>query len=233
MIKVVCFDFFNTLAYFYPSREETYPNICRDLGISVTPEAIGESLPKADAYWRAENYKSRISDREQKEKFAVYAEYGVRILKGAGVEITSDIGLQILAKASQVGFKFELYEDSLPTLEVLKKRGFKLGLLSNVGQDIDSDCQELGLEPLLDFKVTSFEVGFDKPHPEIFLAALKKAAVTPEEIIYVGDQYDQDILGARNVGIKAILIKRNGSPTSTYDCPVISSLPQLAEYLPT
>lgn len=230
MIKAVCFDFFNTLAYFDPPRDKTYSDIAAELGIKVTPEAIAQSLPQADAYWRSENFKSLIREREQKEKFAVYSEYGLHILKGAGAEATPDQALQMLAKAFSIGFKFISFDDALPILKYLKGRNLKVGVISNIGEEIDSNCIELGFDPYLDFKVTSFEVGYDKPRPEIFQLALDKAGVKAYEAIYIGDQYDQDILGARAVGMKAVLIDRNHT-SKKYDCPVITTLLQVTDYI--
>ena len=103
------------------------------------------------------------------------------------------------------------------------------GLISNVGQEIDSYCMELGFEPFLDYKVTSFEVGYDKPRPEIFQLALDKAGVKANESVFIGDVYEQDILGARDVGMKPILISRNG--TATNDCIVISDLSQVLNHV--
>jgi putative hydrolase of the HAD superfamily len=90
---------------------------------------------------------------------------------------------------------------------------------------------KLGLRPYLNFKVTSAEVGYDKPRPEIFLAALKKADAKPAEALYIGDQYQIDILGAHGVGIKALLIDRNDYFPDITDCPRIRSLNEITQYI--
>jgi len=228
MIKAVCFDFFNTLAYFDPPRDKTYADIANELGVNSTPEGVAEALPAADAYWRTENFKAPIRQREQEGKIAVYTEYGIRIL--AGTNATPDQALQMLAKAFEIGFVFKAFEDALPALKLVKYKKLTAGLISNVGQEIDSYCTDLGFDPYLDFKVTSFEVGYDKPRPEIFQLALDKAGVKADEAVYIGDQYDQDILGARAVGMKAVLIDRNHT-SKKYDCPVITTLLQLTDYI--
>ncbi len=231
MIKVVCFDFFNTLATYDPPREQAYVNVCRELGIEVEAKALFHALPAADMYYRDENWRSPIDKRPQEEMLAFWAEYAARALGGAGVEATPEIALQILAKLRQYDWKFKIYDDSLPTLEELKNRGLGLGLISNVAQDMEATYKELGLQPYLAFKVTSAEVGCDKPRPEIFLAALKKAKVKPEEAIYVGDQYDLDIVGARGVGMEAILIDRNDYFPDITDCPRIRRLTEIVQHI--
>lgn len=228
MIKTVYFDFFNTLAYFDPPREITYSAIARELGVDATPEGVEAALPKADDYWRMENYKSPIQQRKEDDKIAAYKEYGIRIL--AGTNATRDQALQMLARTFVKGFAFKSFDDSVEALKLVKTKNLSAGVISNVRQEIDTYCRELGFEPYLDFKVTSFEVGYDKPRPEIFQMALSKAGVKASEAMYIGDQYNQDVVGARGVGMKAILIDRKRRPQS-YDCPVINSLSQLSEYI--
>jgi HAD superfamily hydrolase (TIGR01549 family) len=227
MIKAVFFDFFNTLAYFDPPREDTYSCIAADLGVKVTPAMITAALPEADAYWRAENFKKPVRRREQDDKIAVYKEYGVRILAGTGA--TPEQALQMLATAFSRGWVFKSFPDSLPALKLVKQRKLVTGLISNVGQEIDSYCRELGFEPYLDYKVTSFEVGFDKPRPEIFQLALNRAGVRAAESVFVGDVYEQDIVGARGVGMKPVLINRDGA--ASYDCIVITDLSRVLDHL--
>ena len=231
MIKAVCFDLYNTLAHYEPPREELHTDACRELGIEVELKVIAKSLPAADMFWREENSRSPIGKRPDKEKLAVYAEYEVKLLKEAGVEVSYETALQIMARIQQIGFRFEIYGDSLPALELVKNHGLITGLISNIGEDIEQTCQDLGLQPYLDFKVTSFEVGYDKPRPEIFLAALEKAQVKPEEALYVGDQYDLDVVGAHGVGMKAVLLDRSDYFTETTDCPRIHSLTEIVEYI--
>ena len=231
MIKAVFFDFYNTLASHYPPREQVYVDACRELGIKVEAKALFKSLPAADMYWRDESSRSPVDDRSPEEKIDFYAEYATRILRGAGVELNRDTALQILGKLRQYDWKFKAYDDALPVLKELKDRGLILGLISNVVQDMESTYEELGLKPYLASKVTSAEVGCDKPDPDIFLAALKKAQVKPEEAIYVGDQYDLDVVGARGVGMKAVLIDRNDFFTDITDCPRIHSLTEIVEHV--
>ncbi len=92
-------------------------------------------------------------------------------------------------------------------------------------------CHKLGLEPYLDFVVTSQEVGADKPKPPIFLAALDKARVNASKAVHVGDQYNMDVVGARGVGIAPILIDRYDTYPEVSDCPRIRSLTELVQYL--
>jgi REG-2-like HAD superfamily hydrolase len=231
MIKAVFFDFYNTLASYYPPREDVYIDASRELGIKVEAKALFTSLAATDIFYRNENSRSPIDSKTPEEKINFYIEYVTRIIGGAGAKIGRDAALQILAKIREYKWEFKVYSDALPVLKTLKKRGLILGLISNVAQDMETTYTKLGLQPYLNFKVTSAEVGYDKPRPEIFLAALKKAASKPEEALYIGDQYQIDIVGARGVGIKALLIDRNDYFPDITDCPRLHSLTEITEYI--
>ena len=100
-------------------------------------------------------------------------------------------------------------------------------MISNLRQDMGALCKRLGLDSYLDFAVTSAEAGAEKPHAPVFEAALKRAGVRAEEALHVGDQYGADVLGARAVGMAAVLLDREGWHQDINDCPKISGLPQL------
>ena len=92
-------------------------------------------------------------------------------------------------------------------------------------------CRELGISEYLDFTVTSAEVGADKPQPPIFLKALNLARVNAAEAIHVGDQYQNDVLGARGVGITPILLDRADYYKEITDCPRIRSLTEVSKFV--
>ncbi|OGN94234.1 MAG: hypothetical protein A2Z75_08180 [Chloroflexi bacterium RBG_13_50_10] len=231
MIKAVLFDFYNTLASYYPPRENVYIDACHGLGIDVEARALFSSLAAADIFYRNENFRSPIEKKGAEEQINFFVEYITIIIGGAGADINRDTALKIMAKIREYKWDFKVYDDTLPTLEILQNQGLILGLISNVTQDMESTYTKLGLQPFLNFKVTSAEVGCDKPQPEIFLAALKKATVKPSEALYVGDQYQIDIVGARGVGINALLIDRNDYFPDITDCPRIRSLTEISQYI--
>ena len=231
MIKAVFFDFYNTLATYDPPREEVWANACQENGIDVEVKTLFSSLTTADMYWRNENLRSPIDKRTPEEKIDFYAEYANRIIEGAGAQASRDTIFKILAKIREYKWEFKIFDDTLSTLKELDDRGLILGLISNVVQDMEPTYTELGLQPYLDFKVTSAEVGHDKPNPEIFQAALNKAQVNPEEVVYIGDQYDIDVVGARGVGMKALLIDRNDYFPDVTDCPRIRSLTEVTKHI--
>ena len=126
---------------------------------------------------------------------------------------------------------FVLFNDVLAILEMLKERQFILGLITNATKEAIAIHRKLGLEPYLDFIVTSEEARSDKPEPTIFRLALEKAGVAAVAAVHVGDQYQLDAVGAKGVGIKPILIDRYSLYTEVTDCPCIHTLPEVTDYL--
>lgn len=103
-----------------------------------------------------------------------------------------------------------LEEDALPTLQKLEKDGYRLGLISNAGDD--RDVQQLttkfGIRSFFDFVLTSAACGYRKPHPRIFELALSNWYFLSSEAVMVGDNLDADIAGAKSAGLYAIWLKR-------------------------
>ena len=231
MIKALLFDFFNTLSHYEPPREQMYIDVCNKHGVHLEITNLYKSLPYADAIYRDENQKSPVTERPEKEQMAIFISYITVALKGAGVEINDAIAMEILHRMKTTKWEFKLFDDVLPTLKLLRERKFITGLITNVGQEADKTFSDVGLKQYLDFYVTSFETGHDKPDPEIFLAALKKAGVRPDEALYTGDNYEQDVLGARGVGMQTLLLDRNDWFSEITDCIRIKDLSEVLKYI--
>ena len=103
---------------------------------------------------------------------------------------------------------FFLYDDALPTLEALRAHGLALGLVSNGQRDLEAFARHHGLD--VDVCVGSMSHGHVKPHRSIFEAALAALGAAPAEAAMVGDSYADDVAGARALGMRAILLDRDG-----------------------
>ena len=119
---------------------------------------------------------------------------------------------------------FALYDDALPTLELLRSHGFKLGLVSNGARNLDEFVADHRLD--VDAAVGSRSHGWTKPHPSIFRAVLERLQVEPEEAAMVGDSPEDDIEGARALGMRAFLLDReNLYPEHSDRLPDLRALP--------
>lgn len=233
MIKAVFFDWFNTLARFDPPREELHSQVLGEFGIEVPPQKVMPGVFAADSYWFEENAKLSLRERSHQQLKELHIHYQEIVLAEVGVNVPRELLLKIVGRMRELarGMTFALFDDVLTILPKLKQRGLTLGLLTNLAKDMEPICNKLGLEPYIDFMVTSGEIGVDKPHPPIFLAALERAGVNTAEAIHVGDQYKVDVIGARGVGIAPILIDRYNLHPEVSDCPRIVNLTELDKYL--
>ena len=231
MIKAVFFDFYNTLVCFFPPLDEIQQASCREVGLRVSKEGIRKGYTVADEFMSRENADNPLAERSEEERGRFFAEYERLILQSAGLEVSLRLAEEVWQVASYVPKDFRLFDEVLPALKSLKRRGIVLGGISNLRRDMDDLCKQLGLDPYLDFCVTSSEAGAEKPHPPIFLAALEKAHLSPDEAVHVGDQYQSDVQGARAVGITPVLLDREGWYDNVNDCSRIACLPDLVQLL--
>ncbi len=233
MIKAIFLDWFNTLARYEPPREELHSRALKGFGIEVSPEEILPGVLAADSYFFEENANSPVAKRAPKERGEVWVRYQQIVLDNARIKVDQELLAKVMKKVGELfeGVGWALFDDVLPTLKILEQQNYTLGLLTNLAEDMDPICRKLGLEPYLDFVVTSKEVGADKPKPPIFQAALQLAGVDASEAVHVGDQYKIDVVGARGVGINSILIDRYDLYPEVSDCSRIRNLTELAEYL--
>lgn len=97
------------------------------------------------------------------------------------------------------------YADAVSAVGEIAGRGIRVGLVSNVGFDIRTILRHHGLGELADRCTLSFEVGYMKPDPRIFQAALRELGTPPAATLMVGDHERADG-GARAVGIRTLIL---------------------------
>ena len=231
MIKAIFFDFYNTLVRFWPPLDQIQQASCHELGLNVSPEGIDRGYAVADVLFNRENELKPLALRSDEERLEFFSRYEQIILDNAGLSVSLDLAKRIWTMAISVPKDFVPFDDVIPTLSQLHDEGYKLGVLSNLRRDMTQLATRLGLAPHLDFCLTSQEAGAEKPHSAIFLAALEKATVSPDEAMHVGDQHRSDVLGAQAVGIQPVLIDRGGWHPEVNDCTKISSLAELPRLL--
>ena len=231
MIKAVFFDLYQTLVHYKPSQEELEARALQSFNINVTAETLHHPILTANEFIYEQMARRPLSQRSREETTTLYTEYQRIVLKEAGIKADDRIVLKLLGMMQQAKMDLVLFNDVMPALDGLKKRKLTLGLISNIERDMTATLDKLGLSSRLDIVVTSQDAGFTKPHPEIFRYAIKQAGVPPAETVYVGDQYQVDVVGSNDAGMKGILLDRDEYYRETLDCPRLRSLKELADYL--
>jgi putative hydrolase of the HAD superfamily len=199
-LKAVLFDVDFTLVRPGPELgPDGYARLARRHGLELDVSRYAEA--RAKALETLHRHPELLHDEE------IWIAFSERIVRGMGGD--SDAARQIaveIERAWEVSENFDLYEDAVPVLEELRRQGLKIGLVSNGARDIDEFVRHHGLT--VEAAVGSRTHGKVKPDPSIFLAALERLGVAAEETIMVGDTLEDDIEGARAVGIRPILLDR-------------------------
>ena len=113
--------------------------------------------------------------------------------------------------------QWQLFPDTIPALEALSGLGWIHVVCSNHVPELPALVESLGLRSHLARVVSSALVGWEKPNPVIYRAALAGLA-RPEQAWMVGDNYEADVAGPQKLGIRAILVRRE-HPSATHQCP--------------
>ena len=105
-------------------------------------------------------------------------------------------------------------------------QNFRVAVISNADGGIGRVLSRCGIADCFENVTDSGIVGFEKPHPKIFAAALETMQVSPDESLYVGDVYSVDYVGARNAGMQAVLFDVAGAYRDR-KLPRVESMEQL------
>jgi HAD superfamily hydrolase (TIGR01549 family) len=217
-IQAVLFDLDFTLAKPGPDLgPEGYQRMGRRFGLELDPSRYQEARAKA-----VEGLRKHADFRHDEEIWVAFTE---RIIRGMGGDTDRAYEAAVeMTKAWEHAHNFDLFEDALPVLAELRRHNLKLGLVSNTGRDVDEFLAHHGIE--VDAALSSRVHGKVKPHPTIFRAVLERLGVEPEHAAMVGDSPEDDLEGARSLGMRAFLVDReNVHPDAEDRLPDLFALP--------
>ena len=213
-IKAVFFDRDNTLTYKNPNAYKTFFDMVEK--ISNKPFTLDNKKMFATFdQIKAKGYNTNTYENE----VLFYKQYYKQIVENEcekSDQQTKQVADQIF---ENMWLKDKcLFSDVLPTFAELKKQGIKIGIISDTTLSLQKSLEALGLGEYIDCYTSSKEVGVMKPDPKIYLAAIDKLGLKPEECIYV-DDYIDEVIGAQNLGFLALRINRE---QCTLPCDICS-----------
>lgn len=210
-LRAVLFDLGGTLMY----ERATWEAITARADEALTNYLRSEGLELNLSTFPREFRKRLSMYFKQREKDLLETTYSFVLRdvlsdKGYG-EISESIirnSLDQLFAITQTNWVLE--SDTVPTLQKLEADGYRLGLISNAGddQDVQQLARRFGITQYFDFILTSAACSYRKPHKRIFEIALSNWYFLPSEAVMVGDNLDADIRGAQSVGLFAVWISR-------------------------
>jgi len=222
LIKAVFFDFWDTLIYEDQAEDQKLKHIrvkgltqvLADAGFSISPKDVAQAVEAVDVE------SDRVREKTGRE-FDTKSQVQMMMEK-LGIPKSNERLSQNLWRVythSILSIKLKARDDAEPILRSLKERGYKIGLICNIGRTpgvvIREILQKFGFLRYFDVLMFSDECGFRKPRPEIFLEAISRMDAEPSETVHIGDRPDLDVLGAKGAGLKAIHLQLTDQPYST------------------
>ena len=125
---------------------------------------------------------------------------------------------------------------AVDTLRELRRLGYRTGLITVRSEDVERLWPESAFAGLFDAEIFSSRLGVSKPDPRIYLACCEELGVQPERAVFVGDGANDELAGARRVGMEAILIHAPGEEpfwpeARVWDGPRVTSIPEVLEVI--
>ena len=214
MADVVFFDIGGTLMFDDPPVPEVFARVARRRGHGITVRDVEPCMQQVDEYYQSEYLRDGDfwcdHDRAVQiwlDMYAMMADY---------VEIRDEGLPQAVYDEYLNPENWSLFPDAPACLKGLKRRGFRLGVISNWDATLEGLLRNMGYLPYFDEVIASAAVGCRKPSKAIFEIALDRMGVKAEDAVHVGDLPEADGEGASGAGIRPIIIDRNGRFD---DCP--------------
>jgi HAD superfamily hydrolase (TIGR01549 family) len=238
-LRAVLFDLGGTLMYERASWEAVTARADEALTNYLRAQGLELNLSTFPREFRT-RLRKYFSQREQDLLETTYSFVLRDVLKDKGYgNLPEDIirnGLDQLFAVTQTNWLLE--DDALPTLQKLETDGYRMGLISNAGddQDVQQLARGFGIARYFDFILTSAACSYRKPHRRIFELALSNWYFLPSEAVMVGDNLDADVRGAQSVGLFTVWISRRAGERleehrSIQPDATLSSLSELPAFL--
>lgn len=233
VVKTVGFDFFGTLVDAKAKRRACTSLMCQHLqecGYNIScDEFIANYQAVAVEHWRTR----RQTLREINNSFWL-----VDALNRMGIKAEASSPDIVSAVEKYFSLWRLTFVSDAPAVIKRLSGAFKIALVSNFTDSafLRRSLKNLGIEKFFDHVIDSDKLGYRKPHPKIFNRFLKLTRTKAEDSVFIGDDYEADIKGAKGVGIKSVLLVRPGRVRNQHHIDgfpdyTVSSLTEFEELL--
>jgi putative hydrolase of the HAD superfamily len=208
--RIVFFDAANTLLHLNKSVAEIYAEFASKHGDFVNPQSLKTPLKHVwqDMINKYHDNKDMRYGVDEESSKRWWKEFLGRVLKQARFNGDISVFFDELYYYFGSAEPWEVYDDAIETINKIKKWGYKSGIISNWDHRLKGLLKDIGLDKLMDHIIISSFIGYEKPDRRIFEYALTESKTLPENAYHIGDSFQEDIIGASNVGVTPIFIKR-------------------------
>ena len=232
-IQAILFDLDGTLRHSRPSANHTIIDFAVQLGIPDGIDKRLHTLRWIHYYWAQspELIEDKNKFGELNEQSWTHFIFRTLVSFECTLEEAVDLA-PVLYRRMIDDYEAEDWvpEDVPETLQHLTNAGYPLGVVSNRMNAFDDLLADLGLCEYFDFTLAAGDVNAWKPDPAIFNQAVEWLGVLPEQILYLGDNFYADVVGARRAGLKPVLIDPEGIFPDA-DCTIVNQVNELIPLL--
>ena len=230
-IKAVFFDIYGTIADFFPPKEEIQINVAEKFNITLVKDKILDAYKLANNFLVKQNSIFPIRKMNDEEKLNFFSKYEKIIIDNSGSNVDVDVAKNIWVEITKQKYDLKIFPDLIQCINDLRDMGLILGLISNINMSGKKIAEKLGLSSYFNYVFTSEDLGCEKPNKMIFEKSLDIAKLSPSEVVFIGDQVESDILGAKNANILPILLDRHNNYENYSEVIKINNLFQLQEII--
>lgn len=175
----------------------------------------------------------RVGEGATGDENQVWRDYFLRLIAGSGVpnERIAEAGEALKRTHAARHLWTHVREGTHDALAALRSLGYRTAVVSNADGRVEGLLDDRGLTEHLEFVLDSEVVGVQKPDRRIFDMAVERLALPPERVLYVGDIYAVDVIGARGAGLHALLVDPFDAFGHVEDVPRIPHVSHLPDWL--
>lgn len=229
-IQAITFDAAGTLMHVAEPVGETYARLAHDLGASLSPQALAAGFREGFPAMPPMAFPGLDEAARLRAERAWWHDLVARVVRQAGGVASFDEYFDTLFAYFASGAAWRAYPEAHEALRSARRRGLRVGVVSNFDSRLPPILRELGFESLLDTVITSTGCGAAKPDVRIFRHALETLGTAADTALHVGDSLDSDYHGASAAGMRAVHLHRDDSPAGG-NVPTIEHLGELDPYL--
>ncbi|MCS6918504.1 MAG: HAD family hydrolase [Fimbriimonadales bacterium] len=235
-MRAVGFDLDDTLCVYMPIAIQARQKMFET---HIAPR-VNLPIETIDQHYRRA-FKTLLEELHTERWYPLYLKEGRATRTEAFRRLLQSLNLDADGLAEQISAEYaalreellHLHEESLEVLHALRERYPLFVITNGPAYEQRRELQTLDIEGLFDIVAIEGEVGIGKPHKPIFEFVQQQLNLPPEQILFIGNSWEHDVMGALNAGWQAAWINRDGLPHPQPDtpAPVLTNLRPLLEHL--
>ena len=223
-VHAVFFDAGYTLLCMDPPQETLFLRTCDELDVAIDTSKVANAVRHANELLAPRAPAREAVPYSPQRVDAFWIDYHRAVLAGCAIDPAAERRAEAVYRRFTAALGWRVYDDVRPSLNALRQRGIALGVISNWTGDLEDVLRRIDLHDPFDFVIDSAHFGHEKPHPEIFAEAVRRAGVPAAAAMHIGDSIEHDVDGARRAGLRAVLIDRKGDHAAFATAPRVSNL---------